>query len=297
LPVAVDGAKPAVSVIVPAHNASAGMPRLLEALAAQTLDDAYEVIVVDDGSTDATSEHVQRRPWVRYLRSDEQQGSYAARNRGVELARGDVIAFTDADCVPLATWLERGLEALTADVDLVAGRIDFELSERPSVAAIVDSIRFLDQEHYTSLGFGATANLLVRRSAFEKVGSFNASLRSGGDQEFGLRATAAGARIRYASQAIVMHESRDTLRAIARKSYRIGRGLASHRRHASGPLRDAAPSATHVRLYLPRRSVPGWHRLEPGLPAHRRALVRVVDYVAAQLPTALGIVTGTIGDD
>jgi glycosyltransferase involved in cell wall biosynthesis len=291
------GALPVVSVIVPAHNPGPRIERLLGALAEQTVAEPYEVLVVDDGSTDSTQERVRRWPTVRYVRAERRAGAYAARNRGLETARGSVIAFTDADCVPTRAWLDWGIKALGEGIDLVAGRIEADLSERPSVAALVDSIRFLDQELYTTLGFGATANLLVRRSVFDLVGSFNERLRSGGDREFGMRATDAGAAIRYAPEVVVLHESRDTLRALAQKSVRIGRGLASQRRHAEGRMQALAPPPWRLHLYMPPRRVPGWHRLDERLPPRRKALVRPVDYFAAQLPTAVGILVGTVLDD
>ena len=287
-----------VSVIVPAHNAGDRIERLMSALAEQTLTDPYEIIVVDDASTDGTQERVARWPAVQYVRAASRAGAYAARNRGLEAAQGSILAFTDADCAPTPSWLARGVEALGAGVDLVAGGIETNLAERPSVAALVDSIRFLDQEVYaTVLGYGATANLLARRSVFDRVGQFNERLLSGGDREFGMRATDAGAVIRYAPQAVVRHESRETLRALARKSVRIGRGMASQRRHADGRAQALAPPPWRLYLYVPPRRVPGWHRLPGNVPLRRRALIRPVDYLAAQLPTTAGLLVGTVLDD
>jgi glycosyltransferase involved in cell wall biosynthesis len=287
-----------VSVIIPAHNAGLRLERLLSALVEQTLSDPYEIIVVDDASTDATPQRVARWPTVRYVRADRRAGAYAARNRGLHAARGSVLAFTDADCAPMPSWLARGVEALAGEIDLVAGGIETELPARPSIAALVDSIRFLDQELYaTVLGYGATANLLVRRSVFERVGGFNERLRSGGDREFGMRATDAGAVIRYAPQAVVRHESRDTLRALARKSVRIGRGMASQRRHANGRAKALAPAPWRLYLYIPPRRVPGWHRLDGTVPLRRRVLIPAVDYLAAQLPTAAGLLLETVIGD
>lgn len=289
---------PAVSVIVPAHNAGRSIERLLSALVEQTLTDPYEIIVVDDASTDATPQGVARWPTVRYVRADPRAGAYAARNRGLEAARGSILAFTDADCAPTPSWLAQGVEALGPGIDLVAGGIETDLAERPSAAALVDSIRFLDQEVYaTVLGYGATANLLARRWVFDRVGEFNERLRSGGDREFGMRATDAGAVIRYAPQAVVRHESRDTLRALAQKSVRIGRGMASQRRHAEGRAQTLAPPPWRLYLYLPPRRVPGWHRLPGNVPLRRKALVRPVDYLAAQLPATAGLLVGTVLDD
>lgn len=293
-----DETAPLVSVVVPTYNSAHRLDRLLRALTEQTVSEPYETILVDDASTDGTAKQLAEWPTVRYVRAERRGGSYVARNLGLAAASGDVIAFTDADCTPMSNWLERGLAELRSGADLVAGRIDTALPARPSIPALVDSIRFLDQELYAmTLGFGATANLFVRRPIFDRVGLFNAQLRSGGDREFGMRATDAGAVIRYGPDVVVLHESRATLRALARKSLRIGRGLASQRRHAEGRLRALAPPPWYLALYTPPRHVPGWHRLSPEVPRHRRLLVRAVDYFGAQLPTAAGILVGSVRDD
>ena len=81
-------------------------------------------------------------------------------------------------------WLEQGLAAL-ASAPRVAGRIHLELSDSPSTAELVDAGRFLRQRRYVEEGFGATANLFVRRSVFDSLGGFDEHLKSGGDYEFG----------------------------------------------------------------------------------------------------------------
>ena len=288
---------PAVSVIVPVYNAGAGVSRLLAALDEQSLHAPFEVVLVDDASNDFALEPVLSRPYVRCLRLEQRSGSYAARNAGLEVASAPILAFTDADCVPSPTWLEHGLAAIDPGTDIVAGRVAVELPSPPTAAALVDAIRFLDQRTYVEHGYGATANLFVRRSVFERVGIFNPRLRSGGDRELGLRATDTGATIRYGPDALVMHESRSTVRALAVKSMRIGRGMASHHRHAQGRLRDLSPSPLDRYMYIPHRRGLGWHRLDTPLPPHRKALVWFVNYVAAQLPVAAGLLSGSVLDD
>ncbi|HEX2412049.1 MAG TPA: glycosyltransferase [Solirubrobacteraceae bacterium] len=289
--------RPVVTVVVPVRNGMRRIDELLGALAAQELDAPYEVIVVDDASTDDTADRVARRDGVRLLRMQRQSGSYAARNRGVQAARGPVLAFTDADCVPTPSWLARGLDALARGADIVGGHVEIPLPERPSVAALVDRLQFLDQERYVAAGFAATANLFVPRALVARIGGFNDRLGSGGDMEFGLRAGAAGATIAYAADVVVMHESRDTVPALVRKAFRIGRGMASHRRVGRGPIRDRPPLALDVRSYLPQRKVVNWQRLEPfRLTRRRRALVMLVEYAAVQFPRALGALVGTLRD-
>ncbi|TEU12514.1 MAG: glycosyltransferase family 2 protein, partial [Anaerolineales bacterium] len=98
---------PSVSIIVPVYNGSRTIDALLSSLLALDYPaDRREILVVDNKSTDDTRERIQRYP-VALLEETEIQSSYAARNRGIEAAKGEILAFTDADCVVEPTWLKR----------------------------------------------------------------------------------------------------------------------------------------------------------------------------------------------
>jgi glycosyltransferase involved in cell wall biosynthesis len=117
--------KPFVSAIVPVLNDAKRLKKWLEALAAQTYPkDAYGIIVVDNGSTDGAREAVERFN-LKYIR-EPAQGLHKARNAGIMTAKGEILAFTDADCIPAPDWLERGVSVVlsTPDCGLAAGRID-----------------------------------------------------------------------------------------------------------------------------------------------------------------------------
>ena len=217
---------PKISVIVPFRNALPKLPALVDALERQTSSsDAFEVIWVDDASEDGGTAWLRERlsgGW-RLLVQPEPRGSYAARNAGLRAASADVVAFTDVDCRPHEDWIERGLASLSA-APRVAGRVQLELSRRPSTAELVDAGRFLRQRRYVEEGFGATANLFVARRVFDQVGEFDERLRSGGDYEFGLRCSLAGVPIHYADDVVVSHPARSTLRELLSKSERVGFG-------------------------------------------------------------------------
>jgi glycosyltransferase involved in cell wall biosynthesis len=193
----------AVSVIVPARDASATLPRTLAALAAQDLDEEYEVIVVDDGSTDGTAAIAANAPGPVTVVRENGAGPGPARNTGVASARADVLAFTDADCFPAPDWLRRGLGAV-ADADLVQGRVAADPS---AVVGPFDRSVTVDAER----GLYETANLIVRRGLFERLGGFEDWLPArlgkplAEDLWFGWRARRAGARTAYCDDAVVHH--------------------------------------------------------------------------------------------
>ena len=205
---------PAVSVIVAARDAQSTLGATLAALRAQELDQAFEVIVVDDGSRDRTSAvAATHAPFVTVLRNDRTEGPGAARNRGAQAARAPVLAFTDADCAPTARWLAEGLAAIS-EVDLVQGAV---APDPRTPRSPFD--RTLQVDRVT--GFYQTANLLVRRSVFDAVGGFcdwsldgPAWLRGAGfrkrtpmgeDALFSWTARRAGARTVFAAEALVYH--------------------------------------------------------------------------------------------
>lgn len=162
---------PHVTVIVPVRNRKDLLTKLLDALAAQTFTD-FALVIVDDGSTDGADElaRAETRFPIVVLRSDG-AGAVAARTRGVEAAHGDVLAFTDSDCVPSPGWLEAGVAAITNGADVANG---------PTVSA---APRRLLERSLTAgdEGLYPTCNVFYRRSAFDAAGGFdpNAETRLG----------------------------------------------------------------------------------------------------------------------
>ncbi len=189
-------------MVVPAHNAEATLPRTLAALAAQDVGVDYEVIVVDDGSTDATPEIARRAGTPVSVISGPRAGAAAARNAGAHAARADLIAFTDSDCFPTPGWLAAGLDALRS-TDLVQGQVrpDPEVEPWPfdrSLWVLAASPLF------------ESANLFVRRAPFERAGGFEAPLAVGGrpmgeDVLLGWKMRRGGARTTFAPDALVHH--------------------------------------------------------------------------------------------
>ena len=218
-----------MSVVIPVRDGASTLPACLDALALQAPvpGAAVEVIVVDNGSTDATAGIARRHPAVSAVVCERRPGSYAARNAGLAVATGDVIAFTDADCVPAPGWLRGGVAALLAGgAELVAGHVSPRVGPAPSIWERFDAGHHVDQRKYVeTLGFGATANLFLRRSVVDAVGGVDGAMSSGGDRELCRRAVAAGFRLAYAPEAHVAHASRRTARETWKLHRRLGAGL------------------------------------------------------------------------
>lgn len=222
-----------VSIIIPVYNDPDRIRKALEQLVLQSYPyNSYEIIVGDNGSTDSTPQVVQdyceRYPnMVRMVIEDKIQSSYAARNKGIEIARGEILAFTDSDCIPELNWLFEGVKALRKnDASCGGGRISFFFkSDIPNIYEHFDSGRKLNQRAFVKKsGFAATANFFVKRKMFDHYGLFRYDLISGGDYEFGRRLINGGEKMIYIPSAVVKHPARATLRAILKKSRRIAEG-------------------------------------------------------------------------
>lgn len=195
---------PEVSVIVPARDAEPTISRTLSALQRQRIGQPYEVIVVDNGSGDRTAERAEQAPVVdRVIRRRRGAGPGAARNDGAACARGDVLAFIDADCEPTPGWLAAGLGA-TMRADLIQGRV-----EPPPGVRVGAFDRTLWVTRWD--GLFQSANLFIRRRPFEVVGGFPRGLEAPGeppfgeDVVFGWRARRAGARTAFCREALAYH--------------------------------------------------------------------------------------------
>jgi glycosyltransferase involved in cell wall biosynthesis len=217
---------PTVSVVVPVRNSPRRIATCIEALLVQTYPkDRVRIVIVDNDSDDDTRRVVERYP-VELVVEKTAHNPYVARNAGVALATGEIIAFTDANCVPAEDWLTRGVRTLLdRGADLAGGRVTFTFSARPTVGEVVDAMTNVDVEasianHRACM----TGNLFVRRAVFAEVGAFDPSLRSGGDMRWTRRATDAGFRLVYAADAEVSYPARP-LGPLVRKQYRVGRGV------------------------------------------------------------------------
>lgn len=225
------GELPSVSVVVPVRDGLPGIVACVRALLTQNYPaDRLEIIVVDNGSREALAPHLPTDDRLIVL-SEGTAGSYVARNAGIAKAGGEVLAFTDSDCVPTPEWIGRMVRALTGDplVAMVGGRVEMTFSggvprSGPELYEFANA--FPQRSYVEQGGFAVTANMATWRREFDSVGLFDTTLLSGGDAEWGRRLRATGARQVYADDAVVRHPAREEWLQL----------LAKHRRTAIGVI-------------------------------------------------------------
>ena len=197
-----------VSVVVPLFNAEKTITKCIDSILSQTLPaDKYEVIAVDDGSSDSTPDLIKHLP-IRYIRQ-ENRGPASARNRGAKEAKGDIILFTDSDCVPSKDWIEQMLKPFeNTQISAVKGAYEspqksltarfcqVEFSER---FEMLKKVEFIDMVDTYSAGF--------RRKIFWEAGGFDESFPAANNEDTDLsyKLSSAGHKMVFNPGAIVHH--------------------------------------------------------------------------------------------
>lgn len=232
-----------ISVVMPCHNAAALLPDQLEALCGQTVTQGWELVVVDNGSSDDTRATVERfrdrLPALTLLHAGERRGAAYARNVGVAAATGDRLLFCDADDVVAADWLET-LGGAVRDGVIVAGRWDAERLNPSWLRAAFP----LPQDHGLQawspawLPHAGGGNLAMPRAVYEAIGPFDEDLPALEDTEFCFRAQLGGVGLVFEPSAVVSVRMRATLGGQYRqmRDYAEGQvGLLRRFRHRGMP--------------------------------------------------------------
>jgi glycosyltransferase involved in cell wall biosynthesis len=233
-----------ISVVVPVYNTEAHLEACIAGLLGQQFSGACEYILVDNNSTDRSAEIVKRYPAIRLL-SQPKQGSYAARNLGLSEARGQIVAFTDSDCVPRPDWLERITHAMqNPEAGIILGRREFQAPSRQvtSLAAYeAHKARYILSGADREVFFGYTNNMAVRKSLLEAVGPF-VELGRGGDVVFVRRSVDRFSTriVRYSPDVVIRHQEITSVWKWYRKMYIYGRSFQNYRKIvAARPLSNA----------------------------------------------------------
>lgn len=202
---------PRISVIIPHYRDLAGLDLCLQALERQTYPASdFEIIVADNNSPDgeaAIEAIIRGRARLTIVR---ERGAGPARNGGVLLARGEILAFTDSDCVPEPAWLAEGVAKLS-EYDFVGGRVTVLVDDPTHMtgAEAFERVFAFDFKTYiTRKGFTGSGNLFCPRTLFDTVGGFRTGVSE--DVEWSHRARGMGFRLGYAPRAIVGHPARRT---------------------------------------------------------------------------------------
>ena len=178
--------EPMVAVVIPVREDPASLDSALRLIGAQDYPSERRLVIVAVDGGDEPTMAVARRHGATAVSVVPAAGSYAARNRALDQLPDDIdiVAFTDADCLPSSGWISGHVAALE-NADLSGGAIRVTLSPRPHPAEFVDRMRHLQQHAYvTQQGYAATANLAVRRDVLRQL-RLSDSLMTGGDADFG----------------------------------------------------------------------------------------------------------------
>jgi hypothetical protein len=265
-------ARPAVDVVVPFGGRALG-PVLARA-GSLALREGDTVTVVDNRPRPEDAPAAP--PRVALVAAREVASSYFARNAGARRGRAPWLVFLDADVLPPPDLLDRLFDPPPADrVALLAGEVRDEAPRPgdPPAVRYASLARAMSQEGNVRLGFGATANLAVRRAAFEAAGGFRDDVRSGGDADLCLRVRAAGWELEARPAAAVVHRSRRTVRALLAQRAKHGAGAAWVNSRHPGALPERALGG--VAWWALRRALAGAAALRRG--DRDEALVALLD--------------------
>jgi GT2 family glycosyltransferase len=169
-----------------------------------------------------------------------------------------MLAFCDADCIPVPDWLERGLAALEKG-DVIAGRVRFVLPARRTVWTLLDMDSSKDHEREVRNQTAETANLFLRRELFETVGGFEDAIPEFGDFDFVQRAVSSGASLAFAPDVVVWHPTRDRANQFLRAQWIYSRGYAA-RESRAGRLPNELRAKALVPVVSVARSRRWWGR-------------------------------------
>jgi glycosyltransferase involved in cell wall biosynthesis len=249
-----------VSVVIPARDCAETLGDTLRALAGQRGCAPLEVIVVDNGSADATAD-VARAAGATVLH-EPRPGPSAARNAGLAEARGDVVAHVDADTIPTSRWLA-GMARAFADpaVVLVAGRnVSYPPQTAPeryiAASGLIEADRAVTREQFP---FAPSMNMGVLRQAALDVDGWAEDLLTGEDVDFSYRVCrATGCDVSYAAGAVLLHRNRTTDAALRRQARTYGEGAAALYRKYPDEIRWTPRMVATLTGQLVTRAVVPW---------------------------------------
>ena len=244
-----------ISVIVAVRNGMPWLEEQLRALAKQQCDEPWEVVIADNGSTDESKLVVQEwanlADMIRLIDASKVRGPGAARNAGVRIAQGELLAFCDADDIVQPGWLAGHVMAL-AEADVAAGVFDvwslngLATPSPPTPVILPDAM-----SQFGFLPAGGSGNLALRRQAFEDVGGFAEEMMTGEDIDLCWRLQLRGHRYVVNADAVVARRDQRGFKAVYRRFAAYGRcGPVLYRRYRADGLRRDLTVAAKTWVWL-----------------------------------------------
>lgn len=230
-----------VSVIVPTYNSESTIKGCLDSLFNQSFEDKYEVIVVDDASADNTVSAVVSYP-VELLKQ-KHKGPAAARNLGAKNAEGEILLFTDADCIPENGWIEK-MCAPFEDGQIVGVQGRYKTRQEGTVARFVqyeieERYEIMSEKRY--IDFIGSYSAAYRKDVFLEGGGFDESftIASGEDPDLSYRLASKGHKMVFAPGAVVYHEHPASIEQYLKmKFYRAYWRVALYRKNPEKTIKD-----------------------------------------------------------
>lgn len=212
-----------VSIIIPTYNDWTRLELCLLALDKQTYPKQFfEIIVVNNNPNDTVPADLFI-PTNCQILVEKKTGSYAARNAGLAICKGEIIGFTDSDCIPYPYWIQNAVSFLNDNPKYtrIAGKIElFYKSNQLSDAELYEKVYAFKQDFAASVGCSVTGNMFTYKDVIDQVGNFNEKLFSGGDSEWSLRAERMHYKIAYGDNVTIQHPARYEMAELTKKAKR-----------------------------------------------------------------------------
>ena len=220
---------PSATVIIPTYNRGKTLSKCIDSILQQDYpQDKFELIIIDDGSTDDTHELLkkyEKKPGFSYF-FQKNKGPSSARNLGINNSRGEIICFIDDDCIAEKNWLKNIVKPFSDEnVGGAGGKI---IADAPQtlIEKYCEKSKFFEQARFIDV-MVIGANAAYRRDILLALRGFDEFFRTGEDTDLGLQIRLKGKKLAYTSDAIIYHNHRSNYRSITKQMRGYGKGYAS----------------------------------------------------------------------
>ena len=219
----VENSDPFITVIIPTYHDWERLQWCIDALAEQSYPEIkIEILIINNDTNDKVPKTFKLPKNAKIL-SENKVGSYAARNRGLKNSRGEIIGFTDSDCIPDKDWIKNAVKEFQNDmVSLIGGKVKiYKPKNGSNIVYDYEKIFSFRQHINVPKGNCVTANLFIKRSVVDKIGYFDETVNSGGDWKYTQKAVDNNLVMEYCDNVVVSHPSRKDIVSLLAKRKRI----------------------------------------------------------------------------